>query len=383
MKLPILVCLVAVVLMPLASTAEADTKPPQVTVNFIFPPSPLIQYGAARLVYEMVITNYVPLAYTLESITVDGGARQFSYSGENLKEMMRFAGESSPAARTLQISGGRTAVVFFMLEFRKASEIPESLNHTLNFRSPDGVDHALRAKALVVKRRAPLVLAAPLRGSNWIAGDSVNNSPDAAHRRAILFDKGEAYLAQRYAIDWVRCRIVNGVGTTWSGPEDKNSSYLCYDAPIYSMTSGTVTEVLNGIPENVPHSGKMAIDVNLVNAGGNHLSSISVMVFMRFTHSMRPGTIKVKVGDEVKAGDILGRVGNSGNSTEPHLHEHIVNQPSFLAGQGVPYEFERFQASGAINLVTKPHDQMYFRNIGVQKTFIDDYPASNAAVSFR
>src|SRR5689334_4742455 len=116
-KLRILVCLAAIVPTTLAS-ATIDTKPPQVTVNFIFQPSPLIQYGAARLVYEMVITNYVPLAYTLESITVDAGARQFSYSGEALKEMMRFAGESSSAAQTLQISGGRTAIVFFVLEFR-------------------------------------------------------------------------------------------------------------------------------------------------------------------------------------------------------------------------------------------------------------------------
>jgi hypothetical protein len=146
----------ATVLTPLALAADTDTKPPQVTINFIFPPSPLIQYGTARLVYEMVITNYVPRAYSLESITVDSGGRQFSYSGETLKEMMRSAGEPSPAAQTRQISGGRTAVVFFMLEFRKASEIPGSLYHTLHFRSPDRVDHALAAKALVVQHRAPL-----------------------------------------------------------------------------------------------------------------------------------------------------------------------------------------------------------------------------------
>jgi hypothetical protein len=177
--------------------------------------------------------------------------------------------------------------------------------------------------------------------------------------------------------------MVNGSGTTWSGPENKNSSYFCYDAPIYSMTSGRVTEVLNGIPENVPHSGKMAIDVNFVNAGGNHVVVyIGYGLYALYAH-MRPGTIKVKVGHEVARGDILGRVGNSGNSTEPHLHEHIVNQPSFLAGQGVPYEFENLQASGTTDIVTKSHDQMYFKNIGALKLFTDDYPAPNAAVSFR
>jgi len=64
--------------------AGADLKPPQVTVDFIFPPSPLIQYGAPRLVYEMVITNYLPMGYTLESVIIDSGEQRFSYSGETL-----------------------------------------------------------------------------------------------------------------------------------------------------------------------------------------------------------------------------------------------------------------------------------------------------------
>jgi hypothetical protein len=98
---------------------------------------------------------------------------------------------------------------------------------------------------------------------------------------------------------------------------------------------------------------------------------------------MRPGTIKVKVGDHVNPGEIIGHVGNSGNSTEPHLHEHIVNRPSFLAGQGVPYEFASFEASGPVELVTKPHDEMFFKNIGGLRPFSYDYPAANAAVSFR
>ena len=92
--------------------------------------------------------------------------------------------------------------------------------------------------------------------------------------------------------------------------------------------------------------------------------------------------LKVKVGDEVNRGDILGRLGNSGNSTEPHLHAHIVDRPSFLAGQGVPYEFEHFEATGATQYVAKPHDQMFFNGIGELKPFTDDYPAENAAVSF-
>ena len=126
----------------------------------------------------------------------------------------------------------------------------------------------------------------------------------------------------------------------------------------------------------------MAIDVNFRNAGGNHVVIYAGYGLYAFYAHMRPGTIKVKPGDHVSAGEILGEVGNSGNSTEPHLHEHIVNRPSFLAGQGVPYEFAHFEASGPVDLVAGPHQEMYFKNIGTRKPFTDSYPAANAVVSF-
>jgi hypothetical protein len=68
-----------------ASAADPpDPKPPQVSVAFLFPPSPLIQAGKPRLVYEMRVTNYVPLTYTLDAIEVRAGSKTFSYAGETL-----------------------------------------------------------------------------------------------------------------------------------------------------------------------------------------------------------------------------------------------------------------------------------------------------------
>ena len=61
---------------------------------------------------------------------------------------------------------------------------------------------------------------------------------------------------------------------------------------------------------------------------------------------MRPGTVHVKIGDRVHVGEILGHVGSTGSSTEPHLHVHIDDQPSFLAGNGVPYALPRARRAG-------------------------------------
>src|ERR1700682_1678103 len=128
-----LTLMIAFCLSPVGSAAPAlaaviDPKPPQVTVNFIFPPSPLIQHGTARLVYEMVITNYVSPAYTLESIEVDAGPKKFSYSGDVLKQMTRLAGEAPPSAQSRKLEGGRTVIVFFTLDFKHVSDIPKTLS---------------------------------------------------------------------------------------------------------------------------------------------------------------------------------------------------------------------------------------------------------------
>ena len=132
-----LTLMISFCLSPVGSAAAApavatDPKPPQVTVNFIFPPSPLIQHGTARLVYEMVITNYVPPAYTLESIEVEAGPKKFSYSGDALKEMTRLAGEAPPSAQSRKLEGGRTVIVFFTLDFKHVSDIPKTLSHELH-----------------------------------------------------------------------------------------------------------------------------------------------------------------------------------------------------------------------------------------------------------
>lgn len=58
------------------------------------------------------------------------------------------------------------------------------------------------------------------------------------------------------------------------------------------------------------------------------------------------GSIKVNPGDTVKRGQVLGLVGNTGNSVAPHLHFHVMDTPSSLASNGLPYEIDQFQVTG-------------------------------------
>jgi murein DD-endopeptidase MepM/ murein hydrolase activator NlpD len=93
--------------------------------------------------------------------------------------------------------------------------------------------------------------------------------------------------------------------------------------------------------------------------------------------------VRVKLGDHVGIGEIIGNVGNTGSSTEPHLHMHIDDQPSFLAGNGMPYEFSRGEASGSVEANVGSPTAISLSPIGPQQPFEKDYPAANALVTFR
>jgi len=362
--------------------AGADPHPPQLNVSFLAPPAPIVQDGSTRLVYEMVITNFSNNKYLLDAVEADAGAARVTFSGSELADIVVRLGAwgqpHEPTDRT--IDGDRSVIVFLLIDLgnRKA---PSTIEHTLRVLDDKGAAHVVVLAPLVVSTESPIAVAPPLRG-DWIAGDSVNNRPDAAHRRAVLVDDGHAWLAQRYAIDWVQYQTANGVRTTWKGPEDENDSYFCYNQPIYSVAAGKVVDMVDGLPENVPHSGKYAIPIDFNNAAGNHVVvEIGPHRYVLYAH-MRPGTVRVKVGGIVKVGDILGHVGNTGSSAEPHLHMHIDDQPSFLAGNGVPYEFTRGSESGPVAANVSSPTAISFGPIGPQRPFTNDYPADNALVTF-
>jgi hypothetical protein len=370
-------------LLGVAPVFAGDPHAPQLNVSFLAPPAPIVQNGSTRLFYEMLITNFAKTAFVLDTIEAKAGDTQSEVSGATLAPLMIHLGAPATkddlAVRTIE--SGRSVMTFLMLDFGKAN-VPDTVAHTLHVLGDKDDAHDIVLAPLPVVNESPIIVAPPLRGT-WIAGDSVNNLPDAAHRRAVIVADGHAWLAQRYAIDWVQIQTVDSMATTFEGAEDKNESYFCYNQPIYSVAAGKVVDMSDGMPENVPHSGAYAVPLDFNNAAGNHVVvEIAPHRYVLYAH-MRPGTVQVKLGDRVHTGQILGRVGNTGSSTEPHLHMHIDDQPSFLAGNGVPYEFTEGQASGPVEANVSSPTDIHLGLIGPQRPFKNDYPAENALVTFK
>jgi murein DD-endopeptidase MepM/ murein hydrolase activator NlpD len=116
---------------------------------------------------------------------------------------------------------------------------------------------------------------------------------------------------------------------------------------VIAVADGTVVAMRNDLPEQVP--GALPPGLPIDQADGNFVVlDIGQGAFALFAH-MQPGSVTVKPGAKVKRGDVLGKVGNTGNSQAPHLHFHVMDGPSPLLANGIPYVIDRFRltATGA------------------------------------
>jgi hypothetical protein len=131
---------------------------------------------------------------------------------------------------------------------------------------------------------------------------------------------------QQFAFDLLG---VNETGKTRKGNDNTNEDYFAFGREIIAPADGVVTDVIDGVRDNVPGS------MNPYSALGNAVfiqhreNEVSVLAHLKLD------SIKVKVGDKVTKGQIIGLCGNSGNSSEPHLHYHLQNTPIIQDGTGI------------------------------------------------
>jgi len=137
---------------------------------------------------------------------------------------------------------------------------------------------------------------------------------------------------QRFAFDFLGA---NEEGKTRKGEGRVNENYFAFRREILAPADGKVTDVINGVRDNVP--GSMNPYSGLGNAVFIQHREYEVSVLAH----LKLGSIKVKVGDKVKRGQVIGLCGNSGNSSEAHLHYHLQNTPIIQDGTGIKCYFEK------------------------------------------
>ncbi len=141
---------------------------------------------------------------------------------------------------------------------------------------------------------------------------------------------------QRFAYDF----LIRNEGFTYSNDGKRNEDYFCYNKKIIAPGSGVMVEVLNHIDENRP--GQRASP----STSGNYVVIDHENGEFSILSHFKKCSIAVKPGDKINIGQFLGLSGNSGDSSEPHLHYHLQNTPVLFEGEGLPAQFQFYSADG-------------------------------------
>ena len=312
--------------------------------------------GRLHIAYEYALTNTGATFVTIDRIEAlaPGGRVDGAIAGPALAAMMR-GGDATGTGGRLPVGGA--GYMLMDVSYPAGSTLPATLTPRITITrqlvGPDGkpvpfppteplpATTTFTGPATAIGQASAVVIAPPLRGGGWVA---INGCCDAltSHRGAIMAINGVALVPERFAIDWVR---IDAAGRVFTGPMTDVTGYPGFGSPIHAVADGTVVNLYDQAAEQVPGVPK---GVTTESIGGNMIVvDIGGGNFAFYAH-LQPGSLKVKRGDRVKTGQVIALLGNSGNTNAPHLHFHVMDGPSPLNANSLPYVFTRFTGTGRI-----------------------------------
>jgi hypothetical protein len=334
--------------------SSQQDNPETVAVNMTVPfgPIPVESTNGVNLAYEIELATREtakPVVEKVEVIDPATGIILYTPDAEILKKTVMPASDPLPTAEEMAAGTLKNPVPRIFIWFQVSPDaVPDRLVHriTLN-RSVNSLPLLTVTGGEVVVRKdlKPVVLASPVRGEGWFVIETTETTTH--HFLAPVTMNGRTTVPQRFAQDWGYFDPVTGRAV--SGNATLAKDFLGYGKELYAVADGTIADARDGLPDleysyNTP-------PVNLSTAAGNYvILDIGNEMYACYAH-MIPGSIRVKKGDTVKEGQVIGLMGNSGNSDVPHLHFQIVTgAPSFFSGEGYPQVFRSFDLIAKMNM---------------------------------
>lgn len=304
--------------------------------------------GLTHLAYELQLTNVVDGAVTLAALDVvdgDGNVVQ-SLTSDGIAERLLRVGDTASAGATL--ASGATAVLLLDVAVPDDA-VPAALAHELTVQPANphppvfGEELTERLAPVEVDASGPIVIGSPLAGADWLDGNSCCGM--TPHRMSVNAVDGSYHVPERFAIDFVQ---LDAAGRTFDGPVDELSSYWYEGAELLAVADATVVRVVSDRAEQTPGrnpDGGLTLD----EYGGNYVVlDLGDGVYAFYAHLQPGNAAGIAVGDRVSRGDVVGYLGNSGNSSGPHLHFHLMDSPEPLASNGLPYAFDDVELQGEV-----------------------------------
>jgi len=248
------------------------------------------------------------------------------YSGSALMDLFdsaidRRRIEPTPKQSLIVGAGQRKAISDVFMDFPQ-SFIGDNLLAEVSYKS-EGKESSKKS-SIQLQRTAGFVGKLPFEGTWYVA---------AEHR---YLDPHKRFLAEAFAYDFLQ---IGPNGKSYQRDGKSNADYYAYGKKVLAAKEGTVVTVRSDVAENVPGE-----TTNLTTPSGNLVIIDHGNGQFGYYAHLKPFTVAVKTGVRVRAGDILGEVGNSGDSPEPHLHFHVMNNADAAQADGIPLVFENWKA---------------------------------------
>jgi len=292
---------------------------------------PFHSEGAVHLHYELAITNYDPRALSLVDLAIvdESGLAIASFGAGELCAMLSMPFVEEPC----RLDSGTQRVLFLTLDLEDA---PESLSHQFSFADNNGDSLSLDAQAVPIGADAPIAIGPPVGDGTWFA--HAGPGPYSHHRQTLAPKAGKLTQDQRFAIDWLR---FDAEGPDWNAT---------FGSDVLAVADASVIYVINDLPDADIGShdrGGVAIDWDTL-AGNKIVLDLGNGHFAIYEH-LKSGSILVTEGDQVKRGQTIAAVGNSGNTTHPHLHFSIGDSAATGIADGRPYALDCYSLLGRID----------------------------------
>jgi hypothetical protein len=335
----------------LALAASAAPKRTPLFVTVLTPPAPVVgSDGRQHLAYELTLENNTGARAEVDSVAVRarGGRSLLRIAGAQLPAVMQNFGFVQTSALAAS-EGGR---MWLDVTLPRGRRLPRALVHRLSVRAvqPTGESqiYTFDAASTPVSRRRAVELSPPLRGGLYMNFNGC--CVLSPHRNALTALNGAPFLSERFAIDLIQ---IDAQGAGGAGDLTRNESFFTFGEPVLAVADARVVSTLNTVPENVPLNEPPASSFSERAILGNHvILNLGDGRFAAYGH-LQTGSVRVRVGQRVRRGQILARVGNTGPSGGPHLHFQVSDGPQPLASDGLPFVFRQFSLAGEVSNIAQ------------------------------